>query len=1129
MKKKLLLVIPLVMAFAAGCKVIESDCTAKREPRGCTLAKVPIRFSEAGDESTKSVVSQSVEYFHDAFLFAFWASGADAGDVCVADGAPVAIHTANKSFDWELPMDEAIEVMAIINADNAIRNQLAQWTASGVNLKKSDLTAMTFSCQSASELEALQSEGNNMPMTGTATTTLTQSNRDLTIPVKRLFARFDITIDVSNWASDGWTVNAARVSGARSNTEVPYFKTGTGAGFKQTDPSKLKLVDTSTDNDIQDLNFRDEGNRSKAVTYYFLENCQDVSSSAGKWDSVSEDLGNLVDNCSYLKIIVTATKAGFGRRSFGYRIYLDSSTGSAMNTRFNIIRNTIRSIVLKLGAPQDSFLWTNASEVTVQPGQTVSIPFQTSLSSSELAFFPPSGKLEYVSHSLSGSNGTATFKANDNADEGAYILRGGNSSGEIWDEVNVQIENPISLTVSVPAERYAFKRFTVTISARSQYESVFQNIELRSDSPDIQVVSSTNIYYSSVNGTDDVVNKRFTLLCTGISNTVMKACNSISDVVYKEFNVTCQAPSVLFIDTNSSPYSGNAFSGYDSFGAPIYDVPITGETVSGYLEFLDNSGLDIYIKPEDLALGTFQFTHLDGFSTGNIRFISSADAYKFDSNLETWDYLEGFNPDNCTFWSGLFSPRLQLLSQSGSMVLEDAICLNVRNPFADWFPSGNSQPYHYSIVLDGSSDYTNSQYLYHDWPVTSDLQPIVLSAGNVNTGKAGRPAYRLVYEDYPEEIDYVSVANDLHNYGCISIGNSITHSITGDVFTMLWGKVDVIREFYVYAGYQFDQKNYLDSWSTPNNGGNLSRLIPYIYSPYLNIAGYQLKNIVRTSATASTGINAINPSEDFYKETVRQEHWWPHYTTDSNDSSHSTLWDCEGAIENRSCLLQNKVVIYPTPKTVTSDGELSYYELQYAGPRVSSHLPPVLGHNGNHADFIYSFRSVAYWNPPMFEFTISKINPRNNPSIQTVSSTGEKYLQIGDYTRIRFFWKMKKANLNMINSYDTRYAINFNQVFQTTYSNTTDPSYQMYYFGNALFQTIATATAYYDPRRNVRERMKLYTPSVPFFRLQGNTVHAAFDGSFLGSYTEENVSDSHIMGQAFGEADSFWLPGNQIE
>jgi hypothetical protein len=59
--------------------------------------------------------------------------------------------------------------------------------------------------------------------------------------------------------------------------------------------------------------------------------------------------------------------------------------------------------------------------------------------------------------------------------------------------------------------------------------------------------------------------------------------------------------------------------------------------------------------------------------------------------------------------------------------------------------------------------------------------------------------------------------------------------------------------------------------------------------------------------------------------------------------------------------------------------------------------------------------------------------------------------------------------------------------------------------------------------------MKLYTPSIPFFRFQGNTVHAAFDGSFSGSYTEENVSDSHIMGQAFGEVDSFWLPGNQIQ
>ena len=171
---------------------------------------------------------------------------------------------------------------------------------------------------------------------------------------------------------------------------------------------------------------------------------------------------------------------------------------------------------------------------------------------------------------------------------------------------------------------------------------------------------------------------------------------------------------------------------------------------------------------------------------------------------------------------------------------------------------------------------------------------------------------------------------------------------------------------------------------------------------------------------------------------------------------------------------------------------------------------------------------MAYWNEPLVEFYTTGINPNNKPSIKTFSG-GERYLALGDYTRIRFFWKMKKASLSKLNAYDTRYATNVSQVFQTTYNNPGDPSYYMYYFGSSMFRSTSQATAYYDPRRNMRERLKLFTPSIPFYRRRDNNVYGAFDGAVSGSYTDEDIVDTHQMGFAYGNADSFWLPGNQIQ
>lgn len=1145
MKTNLITLLTLAMVLCTGCREEEMDFYSGLLSKRHTpeLVNVHVGFSSGENNRTKSVATAGVENFTDAFLFAFWASGADSGKPCMVDGQPVAKYTGSKSFDWALPSGEPIEVMAVVNAVEDVRRELDKWVCGLVQYSMEELLDLKFTCENAGDLEDLEYREYNMPMSGRVTVTLDPDAPSLTVPVKRLFAKFDITLDVSAWADDGWTVNAARVSGARSNTEVPYFHTGSGAGFKQTDPAKFASVDTSTADDLEDLNFRDSGNRSRAVTYYFLENCQDVTASASRWSTVALDLGSAVANCSYLKVNVTATKPGYGQRKFGYRIYLDSSAGSGMKSGFNIIRNTSRSIVLKLGTPQDGFLWTNTSAITVAPGNTVSIPFETSLGGSELAFSVQDARLEYVSHTFQEGNnpnqitsfpssGTAVFRALGSAPDGNYSVKGGNSGGDISDETTVKVVSPVTITSSFPSSHYAFQRFMITFSSASmaemgseqkaRIESAFNNLGLRGLSDDIHIVFDSPTYHTSVNGTQDVVNKQFQVMVTKAGVATFQLYNTLTDAEYKNLYISITAPSIKYVHADGTTYTN-----------PVYDIPITGEDVEGYFKICDQFGNALTIAPADLALGTLELVPASGFSASIGAYSGLENTYAFTACLENWNSLDGWRSNvdgTCTFTSETVTTSLELRSESGYEVCSKAVRLKVSNPFNDWFPDGDFTPYSYTVTLDGNTDYAVTDEFYHDWPASSGLQPEVLQHGNVNTSKGTYAPYTLVWEYSSNEIDYIRIANDLRNWGRITLGKTITHINTGSTMTMLWGKVNVIREYIIYAGYQFSQVNYLSSASTPYSNGNMSRFIPYIFVRDNTGMPVTLGNCVRTTAAAATGINAVNPSEDFYRETCADEHWWhdgSNYMPGATDHTGATLWDCEYASTARTTLLQNKVVVYPSPKTVTSAGELSYYELQYAGPRIETALSWVLGHNGHHADFVYSFRDVAYWNEPAFEFSTAGISSGNNPEIRTFPS-GETYLALGDFTRYRFFWKMKKASLTRLNSYDTRYAISYTQLFQTTYTNTSDPSYRMYYFGEAMTKSASRATAYYDPRRNIREKMKLYTPSIPYYRLKGNTVYAAFDGAVTGTYTEEDIVNTHKMGQAYGNSDSFWLPGNQI-
>lgn len=459
----------LVLLLAAACR---------REPQ--PEAEVPLRFADVsvrigvddgdGAPDTRSLITIDAERFQDAYLFAFDAATKKvlaypehAGDL--EGSGPVAIHTTSKTFDWALPVAKAMDIWVVVNAGASLRGFLNAALANA-GLSEADLygTKMTFSCSSGTQLKALDADGAGIPMAGRMDgVSLASANATLSVKVRRLFAKYNIHFDTSAYTSRGYDVKSTYLMASKSNTEVPFFWDG---GYRQTDYAKLATVDRSTEDDLITL---DGGGQ---VTLYFLENCQGDKSGARSWRTVYGDLGpEAVKLCSYMEIGVNVTRVSDGAdRSFFHRIYLGNSD---MKSNFDVERNLFKTIRLSLspdadeGEPAEAglFVFTSGDSPSVSPGQTVTIPFETTFSSSELEFMVsrnggPTSDLQYESHTCSAKTasgsyryascpnaGTVTLRASSGADEGTVDVTGG--IGLNRDEGRVACTVPVAIQKSV--------------------------------------------------------------------------------------------------------------------------------------------------------------------------------------------------------------------------------------------------------------------------------------------------------------------------------------------------------------------------------------------------------------------------------------------------------------------------------------------------------------------------------------------------------------------------------------------------------------------------------------------------------------------------------------------------------
>ena len=411
------------------------------------MTEVAVTLGQAGEtDDTRSLVDIEVEHFQKAALFAF---DAETGLLLTTSGGTVTVFPTRKTFNWSLPVNRDMDIYAIVNYGDLDMESFAR-----AGIRKAELEALRFTSSGPSELKQLETAGQGMPMAGIRKgVRLTASGASLTIPVKKLYAKYNVYFDLSRIEEEGWHVQAMHMIVENANTEVPYFI----ENYRQEDPARLVEYDRATEEDLNEIQ---QGGNGHAVTLYMLENCQGTKTGAESWKTVYKDLGfEAVRNCTYIDLSVKICRPGGEFQNLGYAIYLGRTD---MRTDFDIQRNLFKTIKIVLPGPDDPnpasnfFKFSGTDSPTVAPGEDLDLYFVTNLAREEVAVScEPEGRL--VPEGMTwqaGADGIATGRIRLRAETGfpeeaTCLVTAGSADKGATDQRTVTASSPTVLQVDL--------------------------------------------------------------------------------------------------------------------------------------------------------------------------------------------------------------------------------------------------------------------------------------------------------------------------------------------------------------------------------------------------------------------------------------------------------------------------------------------------------------------------------------------------------------------------------------------------------------------------------------------------------------------------------------------------------
>ena len=438
-----------VLSFSA-CRETEWD-----RPENNRFIDVSVSLGQVdeSEDGTRSIVDIEVENYQKAALFAF---DAKTGELLTytpgsggQTGSAVAIFPEQKSFSWSLPTEKEMDIYAIVNYGDM---DLVSFARPG--LKKAELEALRFTSRNPTELKKLETEGYGMPMAGIKEGVfLTSPGDGLEIPVKKLYAKYNLYFDLSRIEQEGWRVQAMHIIVENANTEVPYFV----ENYRQEDPGKLVEYDRATENDLDEIQ---KGGSGHAITLYMLENCQGRKEGAESWKTVYKDLGfEALRNCTYIDLSIKVNRSGGEYQNLGYAIYLGKTD---MRSDFDIVRNLFKTVKIVIPGPDDPnpashfFKFSGTESPTVTPGESIDLYFVTNLAKEDISVScDPSGRLRptelsYEADADGIASGYVRLRASDSLEEGAACLvTAGSATKNAIDQRTVTASWPTVLQVDL--------------------------------------------------------------------------------------------------------------------------------------------------------------------------------------------------------------------------------------------------------------------------------------------------------------------------------------------------------------------------------------------------------------------------------------------------------------------------------------------------------------------------------------------------------------------------------------------------------------------------------------------------------------------------------------------------------
>ena len=472
----------MMLAFACQ-RELPSPVDEDAGRKVVALQDFPVALSSSLDgeeQDTKSLINIDSDFlFNEAYLFCFVHGGTNNGKIYLgSDGNPVAMRSTSKSFSWSLPIGSSypMDLYVVVNPDESSASTLSGYLTNK-NLKVSDLQSLTFVCESVVTTRDLNEKG--LPMTAVNKGSsgnglvLTSASDEVTIRLKRLFARYDIRLDLSLLTSSGQEVELQQAY-ANGNTRVSYFYSGSGAGVAaQSD--QLALLDLASSTDIATLNDIGTDKKSKnAISLYLLENCQGNKGPASKWSNVYPELGSAVENCSYLEFVVGVSDDVTGTvERMTYRLY--PGQNSDMKSNFDIVRNNYKKVLLKLDPAKVStgFHW-QKSQLNIAKGESKTVYFETTLGPGEVKIssnnpnirIPSEFTVVAKSTTTYGTpqtsmpyNGFVTVQAlSSSVDDEEFSITGGNEDGTVMRKLPGSVNDSESVFNGVSVTREAAYR-----------------------------------------------------------------------------------------------------------------------------------------------------------------------------------------------------------------------------------------------------------------------------------------------------------------------------------------------------------------------------------------------------------------------------------------------------------------------------------------------------------------------------------------------------------------------------------------------------------------------------------------------------------------------------------------------